>query len=105
MVQEKSQNEKLFDALLKVAAEEALKREMESLPSVEELNELCKSSVEMDERIKRLIKHSFRKKKRNRIIKKAGKIAASVAITIAVLSTALLSVEATRNAIFNQSVV
>lgn len=100
-MQEKSQNEKLFDALLKVAAEEALKREMESLPSVEELNELCKSSVEMDERIKRLIKHSFRKKKRNRIIKKAGKIAASVAITIAVLSTALLSVEATRNAIFN----
>jgi len=100
-MQDKIHNEKIFDALLKVAVDEALKREMESLPSVEELDKIYKPSAAMDKRIKDLIKKDVRKRKRSGIIKRAGKAAASIAIIITVLSTVLLSVKATRNAIFN----
>ncbi|MGI6576551.1 MAG: hypothetical protein ACOX1Q_00595 [Eubacteriales bacterium] len=62
-MQDKIHNEKIFDALLKVAVDEALKREMESLPSVEELDKIYKPSAAMDKRIKDLIKMEFERGK------------------------------------------
>ena len=83
-MQEKMHNEKQFGDLLKAALDEALKREMESLPSVEELDKLYKPSEEFDRRIKALIDNSMRKRKISRIIKSAGKAAAGIAIIIAI---------------------
>lgn len=48
-------NEELFDALIKVPISNALKNEMDALPSNEELNKYFKSSKELNKRIEKLI--------------------------------------------------
>jgi len=45
----------IFDALLKVAVDEAMRIEMESLPSDEELMAMYPETKELDERIHTLI--------------------------------------------------
>lgn len=100
-MQDKTLDERLFDALLEVSTGEALRLEMESLPSVEELDRMYKPSPDMDKRINDIIKRSNRKRKRANFVRKTGKMVAGIAIVIAIISTLLMSVEATRNVIFN----
>lgn len=95
------QNEILFDALLKVATSEALKNEVNALPSEEELSEKYKPSAELDRRIRRIIIRGRAKSKTQRYTRRIRKIAAVIIIIIVTSSATLLSVEATRNAIFN----
>jgi len=47
--------EKVFDALVESAAEEALKQEMDELPCCEELDLIYKPTPEMDLKINRII--------------------------------------------------
>ena len=95
------QNEKLFDALLEAAVSQAFQEEMEQLPSNEELNAECKPSPELDLRIKELIDQNRRKAKRKHFRRRSRKIAAGIAVVFTLLATVTLSVEATRNRIFN----
>ncbi len=94
-------NDAIFDALLKVAAQDAFQREIDALPSVEELNSKYQPSDFFDRKIRALIKNSYRKSKIKKALKKGGKVAASIVLVLILLSVVLLSVEATRNAIFN----
>lgn len=90
----------LFDAILKVAAAEAFKKEITDLPSGEELS-VIQPSAELNHRIARLIERDRRKSNTRRFIKTAGKIAACICVIITVASAVLLSIDATRTAIFN----
>lgn len=94
-------NKELFDSLLKAAVSDALRDEMDALPSNKELNEKFPTSAEMDKRMKKLI---FQRKIRSNIrhfVKSNRKIAACFMVIIVLSSVTLLSVEATRNVILN----
>ncbi|AGL02459.1 DUF4367 domain-containing protein [Desulfoscipio gibsoniae] len=97
----KERSEMLFDALLKVAVTETFQKELDALPSNEELNETYKPSPELDRRIKKLIYQSQRKSKIRHFAKRFAKVAVCIAIVFTFLNAVLLSVEATRNSIFN----
>lgn len=94
-------NEKLFDSVLKIAAEEALEQEMEEMVSCEKLNNEYEPSPNLDRKIKRIILR-YRYKGKLFVWGKAfGKIAIAMTIMILISGTVLLSVKATRNYIFN----
>lgn len=94
-------NKELFDSLLKAAISDALKDEMDALPSNKELNDKFSTTVEMDKRIEKLIsKHKIKSKIRS-FIKSNNKTAACFIVIIVLSSVTLLSVEATRNVILN----
>ncbi|MGI6577350.1 MAG: DUF4367 domain-containing protein [Eubacteriales bacterium] len=97
----RDRNEAIFDALLLVAAQEAFQREMDALPSVEELNSMYHPSDIIDRKIRTIIKNGYRKNKIKKAVKKCGKVAASIAVVFTLFLAVLLSVEATRIAIFN----
>ncbi|MCR6545521.1 DUF4367 domain-containing protein [Dehalobacterium formicoaceticum] len=97
-------DDKLFDAMLKIAVEKAFEQEMDELPSCEEMNAQYKPSPNLDKRIRKLIsRHRFNKKVSS-WKKTAMRVAASAAIVIVVSGTILLSAEATRNYIFNAAI-
>ena len=96
-----TKSEALFDAILEVAVGEAFQKEMNELPSNEELNKIYKPSPELDKRIKRLIIQRNRKLKMKRLARNFGKIAAAICIMFALSFSILLNIEATRNLIFN----
>jgi hypothetical protein len=56
-------NEKLFDAILKVALEETIDREMESLPSSEELKKMFPRSAATDKRFMKIINAASKESK------------------------------------------
>ncbi|MDW2797275.1 DUF4367 domain-containing protein [Clostridium boliviensis] len=96
-----NRNKELFDSLLKAAISDALRDEMDALPSNKELNEEFPTSVELDKRIEKLIsKHKMKSKIRS-FIKSNHKTAACFIVIIVLSSATLLSVEATRNVILN----
>ena len=94
-------NKELFDSLLKAAISDALRDEMDALPSNKELNEKFSTSGELDKRIEKLnFKHKI-KSKIGRFVKSNHKTAACLMVIIVLSSVTLLSVEATRNVILN----
>lgn len=94
-------NKELFDSLLKAAISDALRDEMDALPSNKELNEKYPTSAELDKRIKKLISEQKIKSKIRHFVKSNRKIAACFMVIIVLSSATLLSVEATRNVILN----
>lgn len=94
-------NKELFDSLLKAAISDALKDEMDALPSNKELNEKFQMSEDLDKRIKKLIFEHKIKFKIRYFVKSNRKIAACFMVIIILSSATLLSVEATRNVILN----
>jgi hypothetical protein len=100
-VQSNDVEDKLFDAVIKVAAEEALIQEMSVMPSCDEANSLYQPSVSLDKKINKIISHHKRMIKAASWKKSTLKIAAAYAIFITISISILFSVEATRNLIFN----
>lgn len=94
-------SEKLFDSILKIAAEEALEQEMDEMVSCEELNKEYKPSFKLDKKIKRIICRHRIKEKLFVWGKYSSKITVALIIIIVISCTALLSVKATRNYILN----
>lgn len=94
-------NEILFDTLIKLSITEAFEKEMSFLPSIEDLNQEYKLSPEFDKKINSIISKGYRKSKIKAFSKKFGKVAAFICILLTMSSAVLLSVKATRNAIFN----
>lgn len=97
---EQQRNKNLFDALLTVAVAEAFEAEMGALPPEEDLAGF-EPSPALEQRIRRLIRENFRKAAAKRAALTIGKIAACLCILLSVSCVVLLSVEATRIAIFN----
>jgi hypothetical protein len=100
-VTSKDRNKELFDSFLKAAISDALRDEMDALPSNKELNEKFKASAELDIRMKKLIFGQKIKSKIRWFVKSNRKIAACFLAIIVLSSVTLLSVEATRNVILN----
>ncbi|MCL2357886.1 MAG: hypothetical protein FWC70_12170 [Defluviitaleaceae bacterium] len=73
---ERERNEKLFDAILKVAAEEALREEIDAMPSCEELNKMYPRSKSLDKKVYAAINRKFGAARRKRIARIFAKIAA-----------------------------
>lgn len=93
-------NDVLFDAMLKVAMTEAFEKEIKSMPDDAELN-AYKPSPALDKRIGTLIKTHYRRMKTRRFTKSFGKAVACLCVLLTISSIILMSVGATRNAIFN----
>jgi len=92
--------ENLFEAMLKVAVEETVDRKLASLPSNEELNKMFPPTV-ADEKILKIIADEKRKSKRQQSRKTLMKIASFAGIFFTISTTALITVEASRNFILN----
>ena len=91
-------NERLFEAMLKIAAEEAVSEEMASLPNFDELENIPNPSAEFDKRIKKIISHNERSLKRKRAIgtmRTFTNIAASVCILFIVGTIAFIGFSST----------
>jgi len=94
-------NEKLLDAMFKVALEENIDREMENLPSLDELNQMFPKSAATDKRFKEIINPPTYESRRQKVRRLLARIAASLAIVFAISTVVLLTVEASRNFILN----
>lgn len=84
---------KMFEAMLKAAAQEAEEREMASLPSDEKLNEMYPPSNILDKRIKGIIAREYRAGKRKRFLRIFVNAAASVCVLFTVGSLALMGMD------------
>lgn len=100
-MQDRDRNNEMFEAILKVAGKEALERELEKIPPSEELDKIYKPSREYEKKLKKIISQSTRKDKFNIFIKRFKKVAIAAVIGLIALSAVLLTVEASRNYIFN----
>ncbi|MCL2852372.1 MAG: DUF4367 domain-containing protein [Defluviitaleaceae bacterium] len=89
-------SEKLFDTMLKAAAEEAAEQEMDALPSREDLEKLYPRSEAFEKRIAKIIRKHERAAKTKRALTIFYRAAASMAIVFTVGVITLMSVEASR---------
>ena len=94
-------NEKLFDAVVKVAVEEAIDRETDSFPNEDELNKIYPRSAALDKRVRGIINKAAKDSRKKKRLPLFVRVAASFAVLIAVVCITLLSVEASRNVILN----
>lgn len=90
-----------FNSLLRISASEALKNEIDLLPSKEELDKKYILSDNLNKRINKIIIINRIKQKVRSFCKVSRKIALFIIILSVSSTITLLSVEATRNAIFN----
>ena len=67
-------NDKFFEAMLHPAANEAIKREMEELPSSEELDKLYPISDTLNQRVTKIIDTHKKAHKKKQMIKKSQKL-------------------------------
>lgn len=93
---ENNENDKLFNAIIKVAAEEAWEEEMDSLPSLEELNEMYPPSESLDKRIYGTINKAARRGKIKKARRITSKLVAGLCVFIVLAGSLLMSVEASR---------
>lgn len=94
-------NEKLFEAMLKIAAEEAMKEEAELLPSQDELNKMYPPTDTLNRRVHGIINRARRIEKRKVMLRNFGKVAAVFGILFTLSTAILMTVEASRNFILN----
>lgn len=97
----KDQSEALFDAVLEVAAKEAVHREMQEMPSLETLNELYPTSKALDKKVYRAICKNRQGQKIKRVTRVLPRVAVVVLVFITLVTGLLISVEASRNFIRN----
>lgn len=94
-------NNRLFETILTAAVEENFQRELKALPSEEALRNEFTPSPELKQRIQKIIKKSYHQLVRRKAAAIAKKAAVIIAIIIPISLASLLSVEASRIAIFN----
>ena len=78
------------------------KRKMDSLPSLEELNEMYPSTESLDNRIYGTINKAARRGKIKKAVRITAKIVASLCVIIVLVSGVLMSVEASRTFILSR---
>ena len=97
----RNRNDRIFETMLEIAAEESFKRKMDSLPSREELDKEYPISPEFKKKIDGIIAKEERQFKRKRFSRIFMKIAACAGVLLTVSAIALMSVEASRTFILN----
>lgn len=93
--------DQIFEIMLKAAVEENFDREIRELPEQEALPDDCELSLHTRRKIEKMMKDANRHSMLLRIRTLAKKAAVIAAIVIPISLVSLLSVEASRNAIFN----
>jgi len=96
-----SMDDKIYKAIFKAAAEEALREEMAALPSDEELNEMYPRTKTLDKKVNAVLKQEFKTARRKQRLRLAARVAAVVILFVLVGGSVLMSVEASRNFILN----
>lgn len=94
-------NDQIFDAMLQAAVEEKFQKEMQELPQSKDLGDEYELSQPAQLRIKKMIQKAYRRSILLRIEKISKRVAIILAIIIPTSLGSLLSVEASRNTIFN----
>jgi len=94
-------SDRLFDAMLKAAMEEAEEQKMATLPSEDELDKMYPTSDALDKRIMKLISNAENRRKRRRNMRVFTRIAATAAVLVVACTAALMSVEPSRIYILN----
>lgn len=94
-------NRQIFEAMLKSAVNEEFERKLKALPPEKGLAADCELSPAAKSRIERAIRESHCRSIFLRAGKTARRVAVLLAVIIPVALGSLLSVEASRNAIFN----
>ncbi len=94
-------NYQLFETLLKAAVEEDFQRELDTLPPEADLRKKYEPSPKLTRQIREALKEEKRRGQQTKIVQAAKKAAVITAILIPVTFGGLLSVEASRNIIFN----
>jgi len=97
-------DDEIFEALLGPASREALRREMEEMPSLEELDKMYPISDTLNKRVMNIIDNHEKSHKKKQRMKKISKFVAGFTLLSAVTGTVLMSVEASRNFIRNSIV-
>ena len=99
-----NKSENLFNAIAKVATEEAAKQEMAALPSREELKKLYPDGEAFYENMMKKINKHDRAEKMKKARKIFYRFVASVAVVFIISFIGLMSVEASRNFIISRVV-
>jgi len=94
-------NSRLFDTILKAAVEEDFQRELDALPAEGALKKEYEPSTELRQKIREIVKSDHHKVIVKNALRYAKKVAVIFAIIIPISLGSLLSVEASRNVIFN----
>lgn len=94
-------NDRLFNTVLKAAVEENFWRELDEMPEEKELRPEYLPSPALKQKIRQAVKKGNRRAVLQKIRKAAKRAAVIAVILISVVMGSLLSVEASRNAIFN----
>lgn len=93
--------DQIFEVMLQTAVKENFEKELHELPTAKELKDDYELSEATRKEIEKLIKTVNHKSTRRRMQKAAKRAAVIAAIIIPVSMVSLLSVEASRNVIFN----
>lgn len=93
--------EQIFEVMLKTAVEESFERELKALPKEKDLTDEYELSQPAKEKIEKTIRQTRHRSSMRRMGKIVKRAAIVLAIVIPVSLGSLLSVEASRNAIFN----
>lgn len=93
--------EQIFEVMLKTAVEESFERELKAFPKEKDLTDEYELSQPAKEKIEKTIRQTRHRSSMRRMGKIAKRAAIVLAIVIPVSLGSLLSVEASRNAIFN----
>jgi len=96
-----SRNDKLLEAMFRVALEETIDRDMDALPGAEELNKMFPISDSANKKYRELINSNAHKDSRKLTSQRFMKVVASIIMVFILSTIALLSVEASRSFIFN----
>jgi hypothetical protein len=94
-------NRQVFEIMLKAAVEEDFEQELQEISKAEELSDHCELSRPAKIGIEKMIRKAYRHSVQLRVEKAAKRAALVFAIILPVSLGSLLSVEASRNAIFN----
>ena len=92
--------EKIFNALLDIASDEAMLRGINAIPTCDELDNTYMPSESMDNKIRRIISRIEHSKRAKAIIKTEGRKAVRFILLLIISVMILLSVQASRNYIF-----
>jgi len=95
-------DEKLLNAIMKIAAEEAWKEEINTLPSLEALNEMYPPSEALDKRVYGIINKAARCGKVKKILRRTARFVAAFCMVVVFVGGALMSVGASRTFILNR---
>ena len=91
----------LFEALLKSAAFEAIEKEIEELPSCEEMNRAHKPSVELNAKIALMLQESLTKSQRRRKRSNFLRLVAGLMIVFVMSMGVMFCFEPTRHFVLN----